>query len=193
MKRTTLTSIIIFLVLTISTFSFSSDVFYQDFPLENAVSETHYTTVDSNLQNIKNDGYGVVWLPFPVRVNPLKDTQDPYGLYDIGDTTMIGGTSTILGAKGELISLISNAHLMGIKIYLSVDLSRSDLGMDLTDDAIKTYLENWSAWIVSETGADGLVFDNAKDISLELLLNMIAKSGVPCIADVDTDKVSVFE
>ena len=192
MKRTTLTSIIIFLVLIASSFAFSSDVFYQDFPLENTVSGIHYNTVNSNLQEIKNDGYGVAWLPFPVRVNPLKDTQDPYGLYDIGDTTVVGGTSTILGAKGELISLISNAHLMGIKVYLSVDLSRSDLALDLTDDVVKIYLENWSAWIVSEIGADGLVFDNAKDIPLELLLNMIAKSGVPCIADVDTDKVSVL-
>jgi len=228
MKKPLILLVVSFLLLI--TPIFAQGVVYQAFATDNSSDGSHWKAVTAQLNTIKVDGYSTIWLPFPVRcVMGSKNGETPLDFYDLGDTSVLGGSATTLGSKDDLITLVTKARVLGLKIYFSVNLNHMGKGLieanpnaykdfgyedfhhngeignrwgrwwlengsvnghdDLAheQEKVKNYFATWIKWFVNEVKASGLVFEFARFISKSFLQDMTKLSGIPCVADVNSN------
>lgn len=100
--------------------------FYWDVPS----GGTWWNTVKSKVTNWSNVGINAIWLP------PVSKAQngafsmgyDPTDYFDFGQYNQNGTTETRFGSKNELVSLISQAHSVGINVYADIVLNHNSGG-----------------------------------------------------------------
>lgn len=93
----------------------------------------HYVRLKENLPRLKELGFSAIWLPPVCKATGTNDVgYGIYDLYDLGEFDQKGTVRTKYGTKEELMSLIDEAHALGMSIYADVVLNHK-AGADETE------------------------------------------------------------
>ena len=110
--------------------------FYWNCPAIESQEGTWWNFLNSTLPAIKRAGFTAMWLPPACKAANLFGAPsmgyDPYDYFDLGECDQRGSVKTWFGSKDELTSLVSAAHLQGIKIYADLVLNHNN-GADTSE------------------------------------------------------------
>ncbi|MBK6689925.1 MAG: hypothetical protein IPG45_36000 [Deltaproteobacteria bacterium] len=89
--------------------------------------ETSWVEVTARLPEIAAAGYTSVWLPPPTK--GAEGTADVgfsvFDRFDLGDQDQRGTVATKYGTKAELLTMVREAHRLGLKVYFDTVMNHS--------------------------------------------------------------------
>ena len=122
--------------------------FHWDCPREDKKEFQWWNHINEKIPSLAKVGFTSLWLP-PIHkaANLFGPSMgyDPYDYYDLGEFDQKGGLPTWFGTRGELQSLIENAHSQGLSLIADMVLNHNS-GADAQEVNPITGQSRWTVF-----------------------------------------------